>query len=75
MVPGPGLEAQLVRVLPHAPKGCGLDPRSGTCLGCRFDPLPIRAHTGGNQSMFLSHINVCLILPTSLSKINKYILR
>ena len=41
---------------------------------------PVRAHTGGNCSMFLSHINLSLSLPPSvsrfpfLSKINKHIL-
>ena len=31
-----------------------LTPSQGTYLGCRFDPWLVRAHTGGNQLMFLS---------------------
>ena len=37
--------------------------------------IPVGACTGGNQSMFLSHIDVSLSLSLFLSKINKHILR
>ena len=42
-----------------------LIPSQSTYLGCRFNPC-----TGGNQSMFLSHIVVFLFLLSSLKSIN-----
>ena len=39
-------------------------PHQGTCLGCGFGPR-VRAHAGGNRSMFLS---LSVSLPSPLSK-------
>ena len=49
------------------------DPQSGHILRLWFQSL-LGVHTGGNRSMFLFHVNICLFLspsvPPSLSKTN-----
>ena len=45
-------------------KVAGSIPDQGTYLGHGVDP-PVRAHTGGNQSVFPSHINISLSLSLS----------
>lgn len=44
------------------PKGHSLVPRQGKCLGLQVQTL-LRAWVGGNQSIFLSHINIFFFLP------------
>ena len=44
---------------PVNPKGCGFNLGPGAYLVLRFQTL-VRSRMGGNRSMFLSHINVCL---------------
>ena len=58
--------AQLVEALSHTPKGCGFDSRSGHMprLGAQS---PIGVRMRGHQSMFLSHTDMSLSLPSSLS--------
>ena len=55
-------------------KFVGLIPSLGTYLGCGFGPQS--GCMRGNQSMFLSHINlsVSLSLSSPLSQINKHVL-
>ena len=66
--------ARLLSWLERCPvhqKVAGLIPSQGTYLGCGFDHWPGHI-TGGNQSLFLSHIDVFLSFsppPSSLSKI------
>ena len=51
----------------HSPihqKVVGSIPDQGIYLDYGFDPVGV--HTGGNQSMFLSHIDVSLSLSLSL---------
>ena len=43
----------------RAPKGCGFNYRSGHIPGLHVQS-PFWAPAGGNQSMFLSHINLSL---------------
>ena len=54
-------------------KGCGFDSQSGHMPGLWVQSLG-GVHTGGNGSMFLSHVNISLSLPfslpSSLSKTN-----
>ena len=64
----PGQMIQLVEVSSRAPKDCSLDSQSGHIPRLWIQSL-VRAHMGGNRSMFLS-----LPLPLSL-KINKHIFR
>ena len=57
-------------VLSHKVKGCcWFDSWSGHMLGLWVQAL-VEAHVRGNQSMFLSHIDVSLpvFLPSALSK-------
>ena len=64
--------AQLVGHHPAKQKVSGSIAGQGTCLGCRFSPRG--AHAEGNPLMFLSHINVPLLLSPSVPlslKINK----
>ena len=69
----PGQGAQLVGVLSCAPNGSRFDSWSGYISRLQIRSL-IGEHTGGNCSMFLSHIDVYLCLSLSpLSKINKHI--
>ena len=73
-----GQVVQLVGASPHTPKGCRFNSWSGHIPRLRVQS-PVRAHTGDNQSMFLSHINVSLSLSLShahllcLSQINKHL--
>ena len=62
----PGQVAQLVGVLARTPKDCEFKPQSGHIAS-------LQIHMGGNRLMLLSHI--FLLLPSSLFKINKHILR
>lgn len=55
-----GVSAQLVRASSCTPKTLGFDPDQGTYLGCLLDHSLVRACMGGNRSMYLSHIYVCL---------------
>ena len=52
---GPGQVAQFIGVSSYTPKNCG------------FNPLWVRAHMGGNQLTFLSHIHVSLSFSLILS--------
>ena len=67
--------SQTAQWLDHHPvhQGCRFNSQSGHILRLWFWSLN-RAYMGGNWSMFLSHIDVALSLPSSFSKINKYIL-
>ena len=59
--------AQLVRVSSYNPKVVD------SILGSRHMPgLRVQSPMGGNQSMFLSQIDVSLSLPPSLFKINRH---
>ena len=58
--------AQLVGVSTHTPKGYGFDPWWGHISRLQFLSL-VRTCTGGNRSMFLWYINVCLSVCPSLS--------
>ena len=59
---GPGLAGwSWLEHHPMHPKVAGLIPSQGTYIGCRFDPW-LQARARGNQSMFLSHIDVSLSL-------------
>ena len=51
--------AQLVERHPAKRKVAGSIPSQDTGLGSRFSP-PGGAHVRGNQSMFLSHMDVAL---------------
>ena len=44
---------------PYTPKHCRFDSQSGHIPRLQVQSL-VRVHTRGNQSMFLSHINVFL---------------
>ena len=61
---------QFVGVLSCALRGCGFDSWWGHVPGLQV-PSPVRGHMGGNQSMFLSHINVSLPPPPSSLKVIK----
>ena len=67
--------AQLAGESSYTPKDCGFDPWSGHIARLQAES-PVKVHTRGNQSMFISNIdvNVPLSLHFSLSKINKHIL-
>ena len=58
--------AQLFGVSSCKPKGHGFNSQSGHIPRLWVRSL-VGAHTGGNQSMFLSYINVSLSLPPFLS--------
>ena len=58
--------AQLVRALSHKLKGHRFDSQPGYKPRLQVQSL-VRAHMGGNQSMFLSHIDVSLSLSLSVS--------
>ena len=60
-----GRVAQLVGAPSCTPKGCGLRSRSGHIARLQVQSL-VRACMGGNQYMFLFHINVCLSVCLSL---------
>ena len=60
--------AQLVGALFHTPKDWGSASHQGTHLSCRFNSQML---TGDCRSMFLSHIDASLSLPSFLSKINQ----
>ena len=63
---GPGWEAQLGGAFPmHQNVVASIIPCEGIHLGYGFDP-----RSGGNQSVFLSHIDISLSLPLSLKSIN-----
>ena len=65
----PGHMAQLVGAPSCTPKDFGFDPQSGYISRLQVWS-PVRTHTGGNQLIFLSHINLSLSPPSSLFKIN-----
>ena len=69
---GLGWVAQLLGASSHTPKGCGLDSQSGH-IHRLWDQSLVGVHTEGNQSMFLSHID--LSLTSSVFKINTCIIR
>ena len=56
---GPGSVTRLVEASSSAPKGCGFGFRSGHTPRLRVQS-PVGMHTGGNGSVFLSHICVPL---------------
>ena len=60
----PWLVGQSVGALSCTPKGGMFDSQSGHVLGCGLDL--VRVCTGGNQSIFLSLINVFLSLKKSI---------
>ena len=62
----PGWVAQLVGASSCTPKGCRFDSQSGQ-IPRLWVQAPVGEHLGGNQSMFLSHIDVCLSLFLLLS--------
>ena len=65
--------AQVVGRHPAEWKVTGLIPGQGTCPGCGFDPQ-LGYVQEGNQSMFLSYINISLSfsLSQSLKAVKKY---
>ena len=65
--------AQFVGVLPGTPEGCGFDSQSGHKIHRLWIWSPAEACTGGNWSMFFSHIDVSpsLFPPSSLTKTNE----
>ena len=69
MVEGPGQVTQLVKASSCTPKGCGFYSWSGH-IPRLWVPSLVRAHMGGNQFIFLSHIAVFLFLPLPLKPIN-----
>ena len=71
--PRPGQCCSVLAAWSHTLKGCRFCFWSGHVPRLQFGPW-VGARTGGNWSMFLSHIDVSLFLP-SLSWINDYILR
>ena len=60
-----GRVTQLVEASSCTPRGRGFNSLSRHILGLRIQPL-LGVRTGGNQSMFLSHIDVSLFLALSL---------
>ena len=67
------MRSQKFSNMPSKAKVTGSIPGQGTCLGLRVRS-PEGAHERGNESFYLSHIDVSLLsfsLPSPLSKINK----
>ena len=62
----PGRVAQLSGAWSHAAKGWGFDSWSGHMPRLKVQS-PVGAHIGGNQSVFLPHIDVSLCFSVSLS--------
>ena len=62
----PGQVALLIGTSSHTPKGCEFYPQLGHIPRLQVQS-PVGQHTGGNHSMFLSHIDVSLPLSPSPS--------